>query len=352
MLNNQINFVTTNKLIATLQELQLVRLAANKLRLNSLPLWFWNLPKLSWVAIAGNINDSDDNVAQPTYNTIEWTDLDIMEKLGEGASGIIYRAKWRSNNISNANLICEALDDDDKNFVAVKLFKGGRTSDGLPEDEMKAAEAAGKHTSSFEVFGRIVNAPNDQLGLVMPLIPSNYKILGGPPSFATVTRDTFDIDKRFELQIVLKILTGISSVCDHLHKRGISHGDLYAHNILVNREGSCLLSDFGASSFYHKVHIDDVGSSKYGHDSVVELISSAMEGFEVRAFGCLVEDLLDRISSECATFPDNDVYENILKSLRSLLQQCTALQLSLRPTFQSISTRLAEITSTFENSII
>ena len=331
----------------------MVRLAANKIRLNSLPSWFWNLPKLSWVAIAGNINDRDDNAAQSSHNTIEWTDLDIMEKLGEGASGIIYKAKWRSNNISNVNLICNVLDDDDdRNFVAVKLFKGGRTSDGLPEDEMKAAEAAGKHSSSFEVYGRIINAPNNQLGLVMPLIPNDYKILGGPPSFATVTRDTFDIDKRFVLKNVLKILTGISSVCDHLHKRGISHGDLYAHNILVNSEGSCLLSDFGASSFYHKVHMDDVGTSVYGQDSVVELISSAMEGFEVRAFGCLIEDLLDRVSVESGDLSVNNVDENVLKDLRSLLIECSALQLSLRPTFQSINTRLVEIGSILEKSLV
>ena len=34
-------------------------------------------------------------------------------------------------------------------IVAVKLFKGGKTSDGLPEDEMKAAQAAGGHPCSF-----------------------------------------------------------------------------------------------------------------------------------------------------------------------------------------------------------
>lgn len=31
-----------------------MRLAANKLKLLSLPSWFWNLPKLSWLALAGN----------------------------------------------------------------------------------------------------------------------------------------------------------------------------------------------------------------------------------------------------------------------------------------------------------
>ncbi len=35
----------------------------------------------------------------------------------------------------------------------------------------------------------------------------------------------------------------------HLHGRGISHGDFYAHNILWREDGACLLGDFGAASF-------------------------------------------------------------------------------------------------------
>ena len=353
----------------------MVRLAANKLQLNSLPSWFWNLPKLSWLAIAGNIasdgnnnnnnnnnynnnnynsrNNNAHNKDQLSINTIDWTDLDIMEKLGEGASGIIYKAKWHSNNSSKKNLTSEEAPIDnnkipenyDEIFVAVKLFKGGKTSDGLPEDEMKASEAAGKHYCSFEVLGRIKNAPNNQLGLVMPLIPKDYYVLGGPPSFTTVTRDTFDVDKKFKLEDMLRILTGISSVCAHLHKRGISHGDLYAHNILVNEAGACLLSDFGASSFYQRINTDDIGiATCCERDSVVGMISNAMERFEVRAFGCLTEDLLDRVADVCIDSYDTDIYSKALQDLSVLKSECTSLHLTARPTFLSINRKLVEIT--------
>eukprot|EP00596_Hydrurales_sp_CCMP1899_P000911 CAMPEP_0119040664 /NCGR_PEP_ID=MMETSP1177-20130426/10679_1 /TAXON_ID=2985 /ORGANISM="Ochromonas sp, Strain CCMP1899" /LENGTH=311 /DNA_ID=CAMNT_0007005959 /DNA_START=812 /DNA_END=1744 /DNA_ORIENTATION=- len=206
---------------------------------------------------------------------INWEDLEILEKLGEGASGIIYKAKYMRHS----------TDD----YLAVKLFKSGKTSDGLPEDEMKASEAAGNHPNSFEVLGRIINAPDKQLGLVMPLISNEYKILGGPPSFETITRDTFPVGKTFKLHIILKILKGISSICTHLHGRGICHGDLYAHNILINSEGHALLSDFGAASFYDRKRcIDGDGGGRP---------FNAMENIEVRAFGCLIQDLLDKIEA-------------------------------------------------------
>jgi hypothetical protein len=56
------------------------------------------------------------------------------------------------------------------------------------------------------------------MGLVLPLIASNFSILGGPPSFASVTRDTFPADKKFSLAFVLKLLLQVASACWHLHK--------------------------------------------------------------------------------------------------------------------------------------
>ena len=119
-----------------------------------MPEWFWNLPKLSWLAVAGNIASiNDEKKVKSSVNIIEWSDLIILEKLGEGASGVIFKAKLQEKKSSE-----KVSDTDDKDsqkiedqFVAVKIFKGGKTSDGLPEDEMKASEAAGSHPNSFEV---------------------------------------------------------------------------------------------------------------------------------------------------------------------------------------------------------
>lgn len=323
--------------------------------MSSLPLWFWQLPKLSWLALAGNDfspaesdlpctpsqpERSDEKVA---VHNIDWTSLDVMEKLGEGASGVIYKAKWlHSNTYSDRN---------QEEHVAVKLFKGGKTSDGLPEDEMKASEAAGSHTSSLKVLGRVVNAPGNQLGLVMQLISKEYTNLGGPPSFESVTRDTYESGKVFSIEVILRILSGIASVCSHLHSIGITHGDVYAHNILINSEGEPLLGDFGAASIHSK-SLTFTESLQDG-DSCNK-ISAAMERFEVRAFGCLIDDLITRVADNTVDKSDNssgDASKSysiggiVIASLRNLQADCYKCDPKKRPTFAHISDSLITISS-------
>jgi hypothetical protein len=275
--------------------LELIRLAANQL--DELPEWLLTLPKLSWLAFGGNAG-----LSFKSQNPIDirWQDLTLGSRLGEGASGIIHSAAWQNDGT--------ILD------VAVKIFKGEVTSDGLPESEMQACLAAGSHENLVGVLGQIVNHSSAQRGLVLPLLDREFEILGGPPNLESCTRDTFESHRTFTPSLILKIAQGIASAAAHLHDRGISHGDLYAHNILVDRSGKPVLSDFGAASLYEP-------RSELG---------LKLEQLEVRAFGCLLEDLLDR----CL---END----LTLMLRQLQQSCLQANSSLRPTFAEI---LREIT--------
>ncbi len=276
--------------------LELIRLAANQL--DALPEWLLTLPKLSWLAFGGNLGQSF-KLQNPI--DIQWQDLTLGDRLGEGASGIIHGASWQN--------------EDGRLDVAVKIFKGAVTSDGLPEAEMQACLAAGSHENLVGVLGQIVNPPSGQCGLVLPLLDREFEILGGPPNFESCTRDTFESHRTFTPLLILNIAQGIASAAAHLHDRGISHGDLYAHNILVNRSGKPVLSDFGAASLY------EPGSE----------LGLKLEQLEVRAFGCLLEDLLDRCLENELTL-----------MLRQLQQSCLQSNSFLRPTFRSIVRQLTD----------
>ena len=41
--------------------------------------------------------------------------------------------------------------------VALKMFKSLSTSDGDPQEEMKASLSVGKHPNTIEVFGKVVH---------------------------------------------------------------------------------------------------------------------------------------------------------------------------------------------------
>lgn len=295
--------------MAACENLELIRLAANQLR--ALPDWLLALPRLSWLALAGN-PCADVPVTQADVMTkIDWAQIELQQHLGEGASGVIHRAMWNDGT-------------DVARPVAVKIFKGAVTSDGLPASEIAACLAAGAHPNLIEVLGRIVNHPAPSDGLVMSLIDPDFRTLAGPPDFDSCTRDLYADDRRFALPVLLRIARGMASAAQRLHARGIMHGDLYAHNVLWREDGHCLLGDFGAASFNSAMDVR---------------ASSALQRIEVRAYGCLLEELLDRAMTEPGQGAVRD-------GLRALQTRCVAPVVSARPVFAEIEmelTRLADM---------
>jgi hypothetical protein len=292
--------------MASCSRLELVRLAANQL--GGLPEWLLRLPRLSWLAYAGNpFSEALENTAliDTPIADIHWNSLALEQKLGEGASGVIYQAE----------LLHGASDA--PRPVAVKLFKGAVTSDGLPDCEMAACIRAGDHSNLIPVVGKVQGHPTGAHGLVMELIDPEFRNLAAPPSLESCTRDVYEADTRFDQASALRIVHGIASAACHLHRQGVIHGDLYAHNILHCGQGRALLGDFGAASFYA------------AEDREIGL---ALQRLEVRAFGCLLEEVIDRCEM-------GD--ERSAEKFEELKAACLNEDVEGRPLFDEIASRLA-----------
>ncbi len=145
----------------------------------------------------------------------------------------------------------------------------------------------------------------------MALIDSSFTNLAGPPSLESCTRDVYPADRRFAFAAALRLAHGIASAAEHLHARGIMHGDLYAHNILHGADGAALLGDFGAASFFAP---DD------------RPVAEALQRIEVRAFACLLEELLVRSDPSLAGH----------QALAELQTACAAETIGARPLFAEI----------------
>lgn len=280
------------------QNLALLRISANKLE--SLPPWLQFMPKLFWLAFSGNpFCTLPETHPLPAIN---WNQLEIEQILGQGASGIIYRAK----------LLIEPTD----RRLAVKVFKGAITSDGRPEDEMSTFISAGTHPGLVKLIAELKDHPDGRKGLLMELIPDDFRNLGMPPTFETCTRDVFDNTETLTSGNALQIATTIASLACQLHQNCIMHGDLYAHNILVNTKGEALLSDFGAASFYSKQD---------------ELYATNLERLEVGAFGLLLDDLL-QLCNETSAISEH------LSAIRNI---CLQTPVSARPSFKETQVNLS-----------
>jgi hypothetical protein len=279
--------------------LELVRLAAN--RFETFPEWIFELPRLAWLGLGGNPWTMKHASGEAAIDSISWSDLQVTDVLGQGASGVIYQAAWRKDHPGNSHQ------------VAVKIFKGEMTSDGFPDSEMAMSVAAGKHPNLIEVLAKVSEHPERKMGLVMALVSPAYSNLGGPPSLDSCTRDCYPAGRKFALPEILNISRGMASAATHLHGRGLMHGDFYAHNCLRDPQGQCLLGDFGAGFPYPR-EVD-------------------LERIEVRAFGCLLEELLER-----GRFGPAD--GAAVEALWELQRKCVLELVPRRPLFSEISSTL------------
>ena len=129
--------------------LELLRISANQL--NEIPEWLFSMPKLAWLAFAGNPCVNQPHLVDQPLTSVPWYTLHIKQELGSGASGIISQAAWQGEQ-----------------DIAVKVFKGKVTSDGFPYDEKKAAIHAGDHDHLVQVLGQVSEHPEQTAAVWSP----------------------------------------------------------------------------------------------------------------------------------------------------------------------------------------
>jgi len=287
--------------LANAHALELLRLSANGF--TELPRWLTRLPRLAWLALAGNPLDWQ-HAPVPTLPRLSWQRLRLIGLLGEGASGHIHRVRLEPDDATGQTL-------------ALKLFKGSVTSDGLPQHEIAACTAAGHHPALCTPVAELVDHPDGIPGLLMPVMPPELHNLAGPPSFESCTRDIYPESFAFSPHVALRVAAHTANALAHLHRRSLMHGDFYAHNILWNAaNGEAVLSDFGGASLLP--------------DDQPEL-RRALQALDVRAFGCLLEELVAHAP------PANSAGTALVECMSTLAAACLALDPTARPDMSEVA---------------
>lgn len=306
--------------MGAMKELELLRISNNEF--GSFPPWlYYSLPKLSWLAIAANpaVLPAPSRAALDAVSYDELSfgpelSSELGPELGEGSSSsVVRRGGWHGQ------------------AVAIKVYKAPLSSDGRSVDEVRASCAVDhpnvlRWLTYLEEGGAAqeasATAPASgtwRLVGVLEWAPG-FRSLGKPPSMATITRDTYPPQTHLTAAEVRTIAHDIASALEHLHSRGVAHGDLYAHNILWRRQAdetvqpshrhhhprdtegevavlpglatatlsvklSVKLSGFGAAFYYGPAHTHS--------DPIAAERAAAYERMEQRAFGLLLEELLE-----------------------------------------------------------
>ncbi|MFM2054261.1 MAG: hypothetical protein RL456_2298 [Pseudomonadota bacterium] len=287
--------------------LELIRLSSN--RLSTVPGWLPEHPALAWVALGGNhdFHNVVHSLSMRMSTDIPWEELEEGDILGSGASGVVHSSLWTTRGPDGTPR---------RHAVAIKWFRGAITSDGLPEAETAAALAAGQHPGLLTPLGRVRRPHDGAQGLVLPRLGPSFRPLADPPSLASCTRDVYAPQLAMPASRAARLAATVASAMAHLHRRGLVHGDLYAHNLHWDGADGIVLGDFGAA------HARPADGRQ----------AEALERLEVRAFGVL----LDELAARC-----EDAADPAAAMLQALARRCAQPPVRERPGFDELADRLA-----------
>lgn len=225
---------------AHMSALELLRLANN--RLATFPLSLYDLPRLTWLSLGGNpctggaVRAPTDLPAALAIADLEAAfRVDWARPFGAGTSGAAYPGVHRGSG----------------QRVAVKRFAAPAGSDGRALDELAVSLAATGVPGVVQAVGYYAgtgaDAGVDTLALVSERVGGRAQCIAGPPSFDSCTRSVYEQGKRLSREQAQRIGKVVQEAVEGLLERGIAHGDVYGHNVLVGDGGEVVLADLGAA---------------------------------------------------------------------------------------------------------
>ena len=155
----------------------------------------------------------------------------ILEKLGEGGMGAVYRAE----------------DGRMKRTVALKFLSPGALPDPAGHRRfVREAQAAGMldHPNICTVYG--LEETGDLAFIVMACVEG--------PTLAE------KMDRGMKLGEILDCAIGVAEGCGYAHGRGVVHRDLKAANIILNSRGTPKITDFGLALLENRSRLTTPGT--------------------------------------------------------------------------------------------
>ncbi|XP_022719233.1 serine/threonine-protein kinase EDR1-like isoform X1 [Durio zibethinus] len=159
---------------------------------------------------------------------IPWEDLDIGERIGLGSYGEVYNADWNGTEVAVKKFL-----DQDFSGAALAEFKR----------EVRIMRRL-RHPNVLLFIGAVTRPPN--LSIITEFLPrgSLYKILHRPHS---------QIDEKRRIKMALDVARGMN--CLHTSKPTIVHRDLKSPNLLVDKNWTVKVCDFGLSRLKHNTFL-------------------------------------------------------------------------------------------------
>ncbi|KAH7567645.1 hypothetical protein ACOSP7_010331 [Xanthoceras sorbifolium] len=263
---------------------------------------------------------------------ISWDELHIKERVGAGSFGTVHRAEWHGSDVAVKVLTVQDFEDDQlKEFLReVAIMKRIR------------------HPNVVLFMGAVTKRPH--LSIVTEYLPrgSLYRLIHRPASGEL-------LDQRRRLRMALDVAKGIN----YLHNLNppILHWDLKSPNLLVDRNWTVKVCDFGLSRFKANTFISSKSVAGTPEWMAPEFLRGepSNEKSDVYSFGVILWELVTMQQPWSGLSPAQvvgavafqnrklTIPPNTSPVLASLMESCWADNPIQRPTFGNIVESLKKL---------
>lgn len=266
------------------------------------------------------------------HKEITKSDLEILEKIGDGNAGSVYKARYEDR------------------LVGVKFFSKGSVNNSQDFLRELGFLSLIKHPLVVSCYGGCT-APGNEF-IVTELMESNvYEVLHD---------ETFEMDYEMKLDFAISTAKCMS----FLHGCGVIHRDLKSLNLLVSKNFEVKICDFGLSRVIdsNKAMTSNIGTVAWIAPEVFSK-KAYTEKADVYSYGVILWELITRKMPfgdvEAFSIPllvsrgeRPELYKDCPAEWKKLIKSCWHQKPQMRPSFKKILVKLREIVTRLRNEKI
>ncbi|KAE8702652.1 Serine/threonine-protein kinase EDR1 [Hibiscus syriacus] len=255
---------------------------------------------------------------------IPWEDLDVGERIGLGSYGEVYHADWNGTEVAVKKFL-----DQDFSGAALDEFKR----------EVRIMRRL-RHPNVVLFVGSVTRPPH--LSIITEFLPrrSLFKILHRPHS---------QIDEKRRIKMALDVARGMN--CLHSSTPTIVHRDLKSPNLLVDKNWSVKVCDFGLSRLKHNTFLSSKSTAGTPEWMAPEVLRNepSNEKCDVYSFGVILWELATQRLPWSGMNPMQvvgavgfqnrrlDIPEELDPLVARIIWECWQTDPNLRPSFAELT---------------
>ncbi|KAH7442252.1 hypothetical protein KP509_03G078700 [Ceratopteris richardii] len=222
------------------------------------------------IAPASPISLVDDSAVLRKF-LIPSDDVQVVEQIGEGSSGVVYRGTFK-----------------DVEKVAIKelkgaLVKGSKMQGQLRREALSLISCA--HRNVLKFYGIWLN-PSYTICIVT-------KFMEGGSLFNYLAKK-----KSLPTKVIIKLARDIARGMQFLHSRGVLHMDLKSANVFLDEEGNAVIGDLGIARLVNEKdgECPEIGTYRWMAPEVLN--GTDGESPEIGTYRCLAPEVWARSKSD------------------------------------------------------